>query len=139
MKIYPINQNYLFAKAYKNGIRVSSRSLTLYALKNKASGGGRIAPGGERVNRLGISASKKIGGAVERNRAKRVVREAYRQIDGEYALKKGWLIVVSARTPATVLKMQEVRRDLKYCLFKAELIDGGRPERGSGAENTPSL
>ncbi|MBQ3791773.1 MAG: ribonuclease P protein component, partial [Clostridia bacterium] len=84
-------------------------------------------PDGSRVNRLGISASKKIGGAVERNRAKRVIREAYRQIDAEKTLKKGWLIVISARTPSTVLKMQEVRRDLKYCLYKADMIDGTEP------------
>ena len=130
MKIYPLNRNYLFGKAYKNGSRVSSRSLTLYVLRDREAD--RIAkgsPGGERVNRLGISASKKIGGAVERNRAKRVIREAYRQIDAEETLKKGWLVVISAHTPSTVLKMQEVRRDLKYCLYKAEMIDGGEPSR----------
>ncbi|MBQ6677086.1 MAG: ribonuclease P protein component [Clostridia bacterium] len=128
MKIYPLNRNYLFGKAYKNGSRVSSRSLTLYVLRDKEAD--RLAagtPDGSRVNRLGISASKKIGGAVERNRAKRVIREAYRQIDAELTLKKGWLIVISARTPSTVLKMQEVRRDLKYCLYKADMIDGNEP------------
>ena len=125
MKIYSLDQNYLFAKAYRNGLRVSSRSLTLYVLRDKAAARiSKTVPGGGQVNRLGISASKKIGGAVQRNRAKRVIREAYRQIDGEETLKKGWLLVISARTPATVLKMNEVRRDLKYCLYKAELIDG---------------
>ena len=65
MKIYPLNRNYLFGKAYKNGSRVSSRSLTLYVLRDKEAD--RLAagtPDGSRVNRLGISASKKIGGAV---------------------------------------------------------------------------
>ncbi len=129
MKIYPLNQNHLFAKAYKNGLRVPSRSLTLYVLRDRAAERfAKTVSSGDQVNRLGISASKKIGGAVGRNRAKRVIREAYRQIDKERKLKGGFLLVITARTPATVLKMKYVYRDLKYCLYKAELI-GGDPER----------
>ena len=128
MKQLAIKENHLYQKAYKRGTKAASRSLVVYVLRDRRSEIIRRQDPQKRLhNRVGISASKKIGGAVERNRAKRVIREAYRQIDAELTLKKGWLIVISARTPSTVLKMQEVRRDLKYCLYKADMIDGTEP------------
>ena len=124
MKLYPISENHLYQKAYKNGRRASSRSVTVYVLKDRAAALIRKRdPAGRTLNRVGISASKKIGGAVERNRAKRVIREALRQIDREYDVKKGWLVVIAARYHATVLKMQDVYRDLLYCLGKAEMLN----------------
>ena len=59
--------------------------LVLYARKNRL----------ER-NRVGITVSKKLGGAVVRNRARRRLREAYRL--HEAAFSPGWDIVVVARS-----------------------------------------
>ena len=112
-----MKENYLFQKAYKNGTRATSRALSVYVMRDRNAVLIKKAnPQGDYLNRIGISASKKIGGAVQRNRAKRVVREAYRQIGKERTLKKGYLVVIALRVPATVLKMQEVKRDLHYCL-----------------------
>lgn len=123
MKLFSIKENYLYQKAYRSGTRAASRSLCVYVLRDRRAGLIRkMNPFGEYLNRVGISASKKIGGAVQRNRAKRVAREAYRQIGKEYALKSGYLVVIALRTPATVLKMQEVKRDLQYCLRKVDMI-----------------
>lgn len=74
------------------------------------------------INRIGIQASKKVGGAVARNRAKRVVREAYRKIDKEYGIKQGRLIVITPYPSAAELKMQDVMRDLRYCLSKLDML-----------------
>lgn len=123
MKLFPITENHLYQKAYKKGERAPSRSVCVYVLRDRAAEKIRKAnPMGEYLNRVGISASKKIGGAVQRNRAKRVVREAYRQIGKEYVIKKGYLIVIALRTPATVLKMQDVKRDLQYTLKRCDML-----------------
>jgi ribonuclease P protein component len=53
---------------YDQGARATGRLLTLF-----------ILPNGLPVARLGIAAGKKIGGAVQRNRAKRLIREVFRR------------------------------------------------------------
>ena len=57
-----------FEQAYKTGARVHGRFMTVFA---------RVTS--EPVARLGIAATRKIGGAVVRNRAKRRVRELFQQ------------------------------------------------------------
>jgi len=59
-----------FQEIYKNGARVHSRYCTLF-----------IRPNQSMVGRLGIAATKKFGGAVQRNRAKRLIREIFRHND----------------------------------------------------------
>lgn len=123
MKFYAITENHLYHKAYKNGKRVSSRSVSVYVLRDRhAALLKKQNPEKKTLNRIGISASKKIGGAVQRNRAKRVVREAFRQIDKDTGVRTGFLIVIVPKTECTVLKMQDVKRDLQYCLAKTDLL-----------------
>jgi ribonuclease P protein component len=59
-----------FQRVYERGTRVHARLFTLFLLP----GEGPDAPG-----RLGIAATKKLGGAVVRNRAKRLIREVFRR------------------------------------------------------------
>ena len=65
-----LKENKGFVKAFKKGAFVSSNMATVYFIPNNTP-----------YNRLGISVSKKIGGAVERNRAKRIIRAAYRECE----------------------------------------------------------
>ena len=122
----------MFVKAYTGGRRAPSKTCTVYVLKDRQAR--RIMksrPDKQYINRIGITASKKIGGAVQRNRAKRVIREALRLLMQEYTLKTGHLIVIAAREKATVCKMQDVKRDVQSALMRLSMIvpDEGETSR----------
>jgi ribonuclease P protein component len=57
-----------YQQIYDRGAKVHSRFFTLFALANESP-----------VGRLGIAATRKLGGAVIRNKAKRLIREVFRR------------------------------------------------------------
>ncbi len=63
-----------FLTVYTDGRRVASTSFTLFALPNAAG-----------TCRLGITVTRKVGGAVTRNRVKRRLREIFRRNRAELA------------------------------------------------------
>lgn len=67
MAIQKLRRRAEFTKVYEQGVRLRGRFMTCFALRNDLD-----SP------RLGIAASRKMGNAVARNRAKRLVRELFR-------------------------------------------------------------
>ena len=57
-----------FQRVYDEGLRVRGRFLTVFFL-----------PNGRSLSRLGLAVSRRFGGAVQRNRAKRLIREMFRR------------------------------------------------------------
>jgi len=108
-----------FERVYRQGRSKGNRFLVLYAFPREEG-----ADGGPR---LGLSVSKRVGGAVERNRVKRVLREAF-WAEAE-RLPEGSDYVVVARPDARGLAEREGMNGIRAAL--AELVDGlgGTPER----------
>ena len=72
-------------------------------------------------HRLGITAGRKIGGAVKRNRIKRLIREYFRTRKREIfpdRMPSGADIVIIARPGSHKLKLEDVAKELDSCLLK---------------------
>ncbi|MBE6582353.1 MAG: ribonuclease P protein component, partial [Ruminococcaceae bacterium] len=67
-------------------------------------------------------ATTKLGHAVVRNRAKRVMRAAYRNIVSNRPIKTGNLIVITAREKIREVGSLEVERDMNRAFNKLELF-----------------
>ncbi|MBO4277034.1 MAG: ribonuclease P protein component [Clostridia bacterium] len=109
-KIATLKENHLFAKAYGKGKCFSGKNVALYVLKNRDAN----------KTLLGITVSKSRGGAVARNRAKRVIREAYRAFHPY--VKEGSILVIVARQPCMEAHVAVVTTELGELLEKANLL-----------------
>ena len=120
MKNLAIKENHLYNKAYKRGERSVGKYVAVYVLRDLRARRIMIEnPEKKYLNRLGIAVSKKIGNAVVRNRAKRIIRAAYREIEAE--LKTGFLIVISARSAIVGIKTQDVEKELSAAMSKLDM------------------
>ena len=119
MKFRAICENHLYSKAYSKGKRVVTSSLAVYILPDyKAKRLAKAHPEGKTVNRIGLTTSVKLGGAVVRSRTRRIMREGLRALMKEREIKVGYLIVIAARSAATKLKSTDMKRDLEYAFTK---------------------
>lgn len=110
MKLEKIKSNFDFRRIYSRGASFVSPYFVLYVL------GGR-----PNTVKMGITVSKKIGNAVCRNRAKRLIRAALGQVFSE--IKKPCNIVIVARTRILSVKSTVVSQELKKQLKKSGIIE----------------
>lgn len=119
MKFRAIRENHLYQKAYAKGKRAVMPSVAVYLLPDYAAK--RLAkahPEKRTVNRIGLTVSKKLGGAVVRSRTRRILREGLRTLMKERPMKTGFLIVIAARAAALPKKSTEIRRELEVAFEK---------------------
>ena len=93
-----------FVNLNKIGKRHHSAHFTLIIHKNRLG-----------ATRLGITASKKTGNAVRRNRAKRLIREYFRL--HKHQFPKGYDMVIVAKTGASDLEYREVEEELGHLIL----------------------
>ena len=103
-----------FERVYRQGRSRANRFLVLYAFPRDPAEGTDAEP------RLGLSVSRRVGGAVERSRVKRVLREAF-WAEAE-RLPAGADYVIVARPDVRGLDEREGMAGVRAAL--AELVDG---------------
>ncbi len=119
MKFVAIKEHHLYNKAYRQGNRFVGRMVAVYVLRDYAAKKLMMAhPQKRYVNRIGLSVTKKVGGACVRTRAKRIIREGLRAVMRERELKTGFLIVIAARSEIVGKKTQDVERELALAFDK---------------------
>ena len=119
MKFKAICENHLYSKAYSKGKRALTSALAVYVLPDYAAK--RIAKSHPKkvvVNRIGLTTSKALGGAVVRSRTRRILREGLRALEKEKTLKVGFLIVIAARKASTTMKSTEIKIHLDEAFTK---------------------
>ncbi len=103
IKVEALNENRDFARLYKRGKNMVHPLLVTYVQKNRF-----------KKTRIGITATKKVGNAVERNRCKRVITAAFRELSCYHDC--GYDIVFVARVRTKTVKMQKVKAAMEQHL-----------------------
>lgn len=102
-----------FRRAYEQGRKVAGRLFVLYVVDDLLEPSRTRPPGGRAI---GVVTSRKIGNAVTRNRARRLLREAYRR--NKQKLKTNLQMVMVARTAINGKRLQDVEAE-SLQLFRA--------------------
>jgi len=109
-----------FDRVFRQGVRADGRLFLLIAAAN-----------GRPEDRLGLTVSRRVGGAVARNRVRRLLRESFRAL--ERGSRPAADLVVLAKTEITGSALRELGRELRERLRRLE-----RSDRLGGSMSAPA-
>ncbi len=110
-----------FGAVYNKGKSVGDRYVVLFYKKN-----------GLPYTRTGFLASKKVGNAVMRNRARRLMKESVRLMD---PLPAGYDIIFIARNTIEGKSCKEVQRSIASAVRRAGIVKKGDSRKASAEKN----
>ena len=110
----PLKLNHVFRRLYAKGESAVGHFVVVYARRN-----------GTGQNRLGITTGLKLGHAVDRNRARRRIRETYRLNEG--CLKQGYDIVIVARSRCVGADYRKLEASFLKACDKLGLMKEAQP------------
>ena len=132
VKNIAISENHLYKKVYAKGAKAVCKHIVVYVLTDyHASRLQRENPLKKRINRVGLTVSTRLGKAVVRSRVRRILRAAYQKLETERNLKKGKLIVITARDSAVNVKSTDIYVDLLFAAKKLSLFDDASPKKAA--------
>ena len=106
-----LRKNYEFRRLYNKGKSAASQYAVVYCRRN-----------GNKENRLGVTVSTKLGGAVQRNRIRRRLKEIYRL--NESKLLPGYDIVIVARMKSRAVEFGELQSSVLALFRKLNIVNG---------------
>jgi len=111
-KVIRIKKNREFQKIYRSGRFAVSKALTVY-----------IHPNFFNINIIGISASKKYGKSVKRNRIRRLIRESYKLLND--SLKTGYDFVIVARRVEDTddICFRQIYKELRFLMKRLNILE----------------
>lgn len=104
-KKFVLKKNRDFQRLYRNGRYAASKSLVIYMQPNYLE-----------INRIGITASKKCGKSVKRNRIRRLIRESYRMLQNNIEPGYDFVIVARKADEKKTPTFQQIQKEMRFLL-----------------------
>lgn len=105
-----IKKNEDFSRVFREGTSTANRQFVVYTLNKD----------GQSYFRVGLSVSKKLGNAVERNHIKRYIRQALLELNTDLYENKDYVVI--ARKPCTELPFDQFKKSLIHVLKRADAL-----------------
>ncbi len=129
----PLRLNYEFSRVYRRGRFATGRYITVHCFKRTRGLKHNMTVIPININRIGFCANKKQLGAVGRNRARRLMREAYRHVAPDVVT--GNDIVFTMRTVSELPSYDDVAKEMYRLMGKLRLFATEREDAKIASQN----